>query len=342
MHCTQIIKGLTIILLFQWICYSSLGQDVHFTQFFNSPLSLNPANTGNFDGRFRLATNNRNQWGSISTPFLTSSVSLDSRFLKRKTGRDHAGVGLYLYQYMSGDVDLNHTEVRLSTSFIKSLDRNNQSKLALGFQGGFFQRSIDISNMKFADQYDYDEADYTRATGEIISAFNVTKPDFQAGITYLHNNPDKLFINSGLSFFHLTRPDASFIGSIDRIPLRSVAHSDVLFNISDKDQIGPQLLFMYMKGATELTFGGIYKHAMQTDADIVISFGSYYRFRDALLLVSEIEYDNWKVGFSYDVNVSSLRAASNHRGGFEISIIYIDKWLSGKNRTPFVVPCYRF
>ncbi|MBN4052226.1 MAG: hypothetical protein COC01_04880 [Bacteroidetes bacterium] len=342
MYCTQIIKGLTIILVLQWVYYSSWGQDVHFTQFFNSPLSLNPANTGNFDGRFRFATNNRNQWGSISAPFITSSFSLDSRFLKRKTGRDHAGVGLYVFQYMSGDVNLNNTEVMLSSSFIKVLDRKGQSKLSFGLQGGFFQRSIDLSKLKFADQYDYDAGDYTQATGEVISGFKVTKADFQAGITYLHNNPEKLLINSGLSFFHLTEPDASFIGTIDRIPLRSVAHSDVLVKITDKDYIGPQLLFMYMKRASEFTFGGIYKHVMDTESDIVISFGSYYRFQDALLLISEIEYDNWKVGISYDINVSRLHVASNHRGGFEISIIYIDKWLSGKDRTPFVVPCYRF
>ena len=43
------------------------SQDLHFSQFMNSPLLINPANTGFIpDGDFRLGANYRNQWASVS------------------------------------------------------------------------------------------------------------------------------------------------------------------------------------------------------------------------------------------------------------------------------------
>jgi len=46
------------LLLFQVYSYA---QDPHFSQFFASPLTINPANTGNFSGSLRAALNSRTQ-----------------------------------------------------------------------------------------------------------------------------------------------------------------------------------------------------------------------------------------------------------------------------------------
>ncbi len=52
------------------------SQDLHFSQFMNSPLLTNPANTGFIpDGDYRLGVNYRNQWASITAfPYKTMSA----------------------------------------------------------------------------------------------------------------------------------------------------------------------------------------------------------------------------------------------------------------------------
>lgn len=56
-----------------------------------------------------------------------------------------------------------------------------------------------------------------------------------------------------------------------------------------------------------------------------VFLGSWYRFQDALIPYMGLEFGEWHFGASYDVNISSLKAASNSRGGVEISLIYIKK-----------------
>ena len=43
---------------------------------------------------------------------------------------------------------------------------------------------------------------------------------------------------------------------------------------------------------------------------------------DAVIVSSRFDYDDFSIGFSYDINVSSLREASNSIGGFEFALVY--------------------
>lgn len=58
-----------------------------------------------------------------------------------------------------------------------------------------------------------------------------------------------------------------------------------------------------------------------------VYLGSWYRFEDALIPYIGLEFGEWHFGASYDINTSSLKAASNSRGGVEISLIYIKKYV---------------
>ena len=60
------------------------AQDPHFSQFFSSPLTLNPAFTGKFDGTLSVAGNYRNQWPAFNNVYTTSTLSVDFDILKDK------------------------------------------------------------------------------------------------------------------------------------------------------------------------------------------------------------------------------------------------------------------
>ena len=69
------------------------AQDIHFSQFYMSPLNLNPAMTGVMNCNIRLAANYRNQWASVlrDNAYRTYSVSYDQKI---PVGRyDYFGIG---------------------------------------------------------------------------------------------------------------------------------------------------------------------------------------------------------------------------------------------------------
>ena len=75
-----------------WFCLMLAGvavraQDPRFSQYFASPMTLNPALTGNIDGSLRVAVNFRQQWWAASSPFQTTSLSFEHRLFMNSLGR---------------------------------------------------------------------------------------------------------------------------------------------------------------------------------------------------------------------------------------------------------------
>jgi Type IX secretion system membrane protein PorP/SprF len=71
--------------------------------------------------------------------------------------------------------------------------------------------------------------------------------------------------------------------------------------------------------------GGAYAKLMNPDQPVptILYLGSWYRLKDAIIPYVGLEFGEFHIGASYDVNVSKLKPASNMRGGMEISLIYI-------------------
>src|SRR6188768_2000492 len=103
-------KLLLTLLLLSTIVSVSLAQDPNFSQFFASPLTLNPALTGKFDGNFRIAGNYRNQWPTINRAFITSTIAADFTILNKTLPyNDRWGVGALAYTDAQADGVLKNT-----------------------------------------------------------------------------------------------------------------------------------------------------------------------------------------------------------------------------------------
>src|SRR5678810_596663 len=73
---------LLTVIIYGTLASKALAQDPNFSQFFASPLTLNPAMTGKFDGVYRVAGNYRNQWPTIYNAYTTYTASFDAGILK--------------------------------------------------------------------------------------------------------------------------------------------------------------------------------------------------------------------------------------------------------------------
>lgn len=160
------------------------AQDQHFTQFFASPLTLNPALTGTFDGKYRVAFIYRDQ-----DPYKTFAGAIDLRFNMRNIGKrykDAFGVGMVFYNDKVPEVGYSNNQINVSGGFHKSLSPRNDQFLSLGAQAGISQRNFSYGNLFFEDQFS-GSSGYDNPTGEIFPENNFTVADFAVGINYAYS-----------------------------------------------------------------------------------------------------------------------------------------------------------
>ena len=163
----------------------SYAQDPHFSQFFASPLTINPANTGNFSGSLRAALNSRTQLPEFNNAYATKTLSLDAPILKKYIREDDKlSVGLLILSDQSGNKLLNDNNIAASVSYSKALDENANHSIALGFQVNYSMYRFDPLKANFEDQLT--AGGFTGSSAEMILGNNFTKntTDINAGILY--------------------------------------------------------------------------------------------------------------------------------------------------------------
>lgn len=302
------------------------AQDPHFTQFFASPMTLNPALTGLFSGDIRFSANYRSQWSSIATPFTTTTAAIDLGILKNVIPyNDVWGVGATVLYDQTGGGGLRSSYVALSTAYHKGLDAEGLQSIAVGFQVALEQKRLDYNKLLFENQLTNLGFDPTMPNGEYFPNSSLSYADYNAGILY--NASVGAFGNfyAGASYYHLSQPNESFLGDRYTLDSRLTIHGGGGFAPTPLTRVYLSGLFMNQGNANEVDFGGAFGFVINNqpmDANLFF-IGSWYRWNDAINPYVGVEINNLHVGISYDVNVSSLRPASNYRGGFELSLIYI-------------------
>jgi len=324
-----------------------LAQDPGFSQFFASPLTLNPALTGKFNGVVRVAGNYRNQWPSINNAFITSTISIDGGILKgRLPENDTWGIGLMAMTDKTASGILTSNFLSFSTSYHKSLDEDGLHQIGVGFQGSYANKSLDGTRLTFEDGLQLDGTWLRSPTEAINSEFiNVHYFDMNVGILYNASSNGSNNYYFGASAYHLNHPRESFLG-VDTInvPTRVTLHGGGYFPVAGSaSTLYVSGLFNNQAGAHDFVLGGAWEVAASTDEQNPANFyaGLWARFSnvtDAVIPYIGLDYGNFNLGLTYDVNVSSLQTASQSRGGIEISLIYIKKASDGHKE----VPCPRF
>jgi len=304
------------------------AQDPNFSQFFVSPLTLNPALTGKFDGAFRVAGNYRNQWPSINNAFTTYTASVDAGILKARIPEfDQFGVGAMAFKDQSGNGVLSNTFFALSTAYHKALDENGFHQIGLGFQGTYVYKHLDITKVKFADQLTANG--FTGITSEIFSQEQIDLSYFDMNMGALYNGSTDGTNNFylGASMYHVNRPKETFQGGNYILDPRVTIQAGGMIPLGAYNGIHFSAMHSRQAHAYNTQIGGAYMLGLNQDENNPTNLyvGSWFRFGDAIIPYVGLEFGEFRIGASYDVNVSSLKPASNMRGGAEFSLIYIKR-----------------
>ena len=129
---------LTLFIIQYSLCIAP-AQDIHFSQFEYSPLNLNPANTGMFDGDQRITAVHRRQWASISAPYQTSGISYDRLIGNPSEKGNHHNAGLYINSDKAGDGNFGTLQAVLSYSYLFNVGKDSVHFFSAGIQIGFAQ-----------------------------------------------------------------------------------------------------------------------------------------------------------------------------------------------------------
>ncbi|RFM29650.1 PorP/SprF family type IX secretion system membrane protein [Deminuibacter soli] len=333
-------KYLLFLVAFVYVQYAT-AQDPHFSQFFSSPLTLNPAFTGKFDGTVRVAGNYRNQWPTINKAYVTGTASVDFPILRNYIApNDTWGVGLMGYTDKSANGAVGFNYFSLSTAYHKGLDEDGYHQLGLGFQATYANMVINTSNLKFEDQLT--STGFTGVSSEIFSGSTLKSNymDVNAGILYTGSTSDKNNFYAGVSIYHLTRPKQSFTGALYLLNQRTTFHAGGYFPVGDALTLHLSALQSMQAGAHETVLGGAMQFMASPEGTAKpVSFyaGSWLRLQDALIPYLGLEFSDFRLGVTYDVNTSALKTGSNSKGGIEISLIYINRPSETKG-----LPCPKF
>lgn len=313
------------VFLLSSICFASqvYAQDLHFSQFFNSPLTTNPANTGFLpDADYRIGGNYRNQWSSVMTvPYKTSSLFADAQVFRDKLENGWLGIGGVILSDVAGSGSLRSNKVYGSLAYHQQLGLS--SLLSAGFNIGWANKRIDATKLKFPDQFDGKFFD-NPVTDVILANTSVSYMDVQAGMNYAYFPQENVYINAGYSMQHVNRPKETFFNdntNQGRIPMRHIGFLNALLKVNDRVIINPNVYFTTQAKATELMFGMNGNYNLSEYGEKQLVAGLYYRLGDAIAPMVGVELNNLRITYSYDATLSSLNQFNNYRGASEISII---------------------
>ncbi len=338
----------SIIFLYCAFCFlSAKSQDLHFSQFNENPSLVNPALTG-ATSVLRVSAIYRDQWRSVTVPYKTYGVSVESRFKtsnwNKVEGRSmtftkssfskFAG-GLSFYSDKAGDGNMSINQLNASLASFVTLNTNN--KLSLGLQASLAQRKTDFSKLIFSNQYSGTGYDTNIDNGERIALQSFIYPDLAAGLNWSFTTKENLVtvnrqkkINMGVAFYHINRPAQSYLGKNgDKLNMKYVFHGDFLFGIPATNLgFAPTYLVQLQGPVKEITAGAIIKYYINEDSKYTgiiqrtaFNVGVFYRHMDAVIF--SFSYDKrqqYSIGISYDLNVSGLSKATKLNGGPEITL----------------------
>ncbi|MBK9190585.1 MAG: PorP/SprF family type IX secretion system membrane protein [Crocinitomicaceae bacterium] len=325
-----------VLSIFALAATTSFAQDIHFTQSQQTPMLLNPAATGLFNGWERVTVNHKNQWVNSGTKFFTTSLAADMNFFKPKRGtKAHMGFGIQLYNDIGGDSKMGTKQALLNVSGIVPL--SEMHTLSAGLQVGFGQRTGDLTGLIFPNQFDGDVLDPTLNSNESNSLVSFLYPEVSAGFLYKYGNQkvgfsrdDQVDFKIGIAYFHANSPELTYrIGFTEDLYSKLVIHTSFLKDFSGSS-FGFEAFFNeFIQGPhNETLMGALLRYRLSSGTkttglsrDAYLMVGAAYRYGDSVSPLLYLQMSSFKFGISYDVTISNFGQYSR-MGGLEFSLEY--------------------
>ncbi len=329
------------------------SQDKHFTQFYASPLTLNPALSGAMEGSYRVGAIYRDQWRKVlDNPIKTFSMAADLRFEanRRKNTEDAIGLGIMFFNDKVSVVDFSTTQIAVSLAYHKALGLDQDKFLSIGIQGGLTQRNVNYGTLNFHDEFN-GTSGYTLTSSEVLRGNNFAFPDLNVGVNYTSKFGGEGSFFAGASFHHILQPKVSFYedpttttilkGGKLYPKINAQLSASIPFDRSNRVSMQPRLLAAMQGPHMEINTGTNFRFALGQYGGSALHFGTWARpvrddggfGFDAVVALFGLEINSILFGLSYDLNIGALQA-NQRQSAIEISISYMGNYDNEKILCP--------
>ncbi|MCP9235098.1 PorP/SprF family type IX secretion system membrane protein [Lewinella sp. JB7] len=348
-----------IYLVLVLLLASAVGQaqDPVYSQFFSSPTLLNPAFTGLFPGRYRIALNHRSQWPQLlSTPYSTSAFAADFHYDldPKRRDTDGFGAGVVFLNDRLPEVGYASNQAMISGAFHKTLDARGERTLSLGGQVGIIQRNVGYGELSFEDEFNGTTGYIAGAGGELLPENNVAFADYQLGLNYSSLPSRGVGVFTGVAVHHVGAPEQSFYAEAtagDEIEVTNTLHRrysaylNLRLRRTGSVEISPRAYFLSQGPHATLHAGSNVRLLVNYVTGTSVHLGSWLRMAsssggfgpDSVVGLVGLEVSDFVFGLSYDVGINPKVVRAQHRGAFELSISYL-----GLGEDDGAVPCPKF
>ncbi|MCZ2339002.1 MAG: PorP/SprF family type IX secretion system membrane protein [Chitinophagales bacterium] len=354
-HKVSSLRYMLIATIIMVLLQNTNAQDPHFSQFYTSPLTMNPAAAGMYTGTFRISTVYRDQWRSaLDNPLRTFSASGDVKFdvkYNKNSQPDFVALGITFFGDRVSTYDYNTNQIVLTTAYHRLLDAKTKQYLGIGFQGGIMQKSVNYEDLTFQDQYNAVDG-YTFGTAENLPVNNRAFADLSIGLYYTVSPVKDLNFNAGLGYFHFNKPNLSFYNSEDVIDPNTVktdilhpkwsGHVSASIRTGDFLQVQPRANVLIQGAHAEINLGSNFRYKISKTSGQYLHLGAHLRGvnnidrpgLESVILMAGFELSNFILGFSYDQGVRHLLVTRRSLSSMEFSIIYIGEHNNEDNFCP--------
>jgi len=296
--------------------------DPHFTQNYTYPIYINPAMVGQSDGSYRASAIYRSQWSAMGNPYRTTGLSADA------STSNNLSLGVNILNQSAGDAGYNYFNAYASIAYTGiTFGKNGNQHVIFAMQAGILNRHVDQTRFKWGEQWNpITGYNASNASSESFNKTSATTLDMGTGALYYDGSTDKKCnIFGGVSFYHINKPSDPIVSTqsteLNTIPVRYTIHGGTSIRLAEGTSIVPHILYNQQGNAKELILG-IYGQKMVNEETTIMA-GGYYRNKDAVAPFIGVDYKNFLVGLSYDINTSKLGAMTRSVNSFELTFSYI-------------------
>jgi len=321
----------------------AIGQDVQFSQYLAVPQYLNPALTGNIDGKYRIVAGYRDQNRSLQTPLTTFGFGGDVKFdLPSSNGirsGDAFGVGVFFFTDQANTFELNTNSIGLNLAYHKRLSKRSKNYLSAGLLIGVQQRNINYDNLNFGDEFNQVDA-FDQTTSEALPPNNFGYADIGLGLTYSSQPSETTRIFLGTALHHVTQPTLSFFSysqfidpntEVDfQLYSKFSALASVDFEIANFTSLSPRVIYIKQGNAGQIAAGTYIKFDF-IQSNTALYAGAWLRLvNDSSGFVPRyivptvgFELGSFKFGLNYDLNLLSVSGAASNLNALEFTMRFI-------------------
>jgi len=304
---------------------SAYSQDIQFSQFYSSPLFLNPAFAGSAH-HHRFISHSRWQWPHLDAKYNTYNFTYDTYINEYKSG-----LGLMMTNDRQGSNSLSTTDIQALYSY--ELHLHEKYTFRAGTQVGFMTKYLDLSDKTFTDQYNNRGFDSNSSNGEELTNPRRNMLDISVGGIFYSQNAWV-----GLSGHHVNKPNQSFTNNVSPLPTKfalvggykiQLLHLKHMAYLEEEKEVSITPTFIYkFQGKSDQVDIGLYGQYDQLLVGLWyrgIPFKKYesnLQNNESIIAQLGWRFNSFSVGYSYDFMVSKLTKARPY-GAHELNLTYV-------------------